>query len=276
MKILVIGASSYVGARVYFELCNEYDVLGTYYSNKLWSNLIRLDITDEQEVEKLVYKALPNIIIHIANEASAKWCAENSEKAVELNQLATGYIVNSANHIDAKIIYISSLAASQPINVYAKTKFESEELVKATKAGYLILRPSLILGFSPNITNDRPFNRLLKNLDHGTPAVYDISWKFQPTYLGHICEVIEATIRRGIWNEIIPVAVEDLKSRYDIAKDILGPYGINVKAVDNHDTSPVIKEDLYKLGQLGLPVYTYIEMIKKIIDEIKNRERFHI
>lgn len=277
MKILITGASSYVGARVYFDLSKKFDVIGTYHSSKLSEVFIELDTTDEKDVVKVLEEVKPDIIIHLAANASSKWCEANPKEAIALNESSTRYIVDTANKIGAKVIYISSFAAFEPKDVYAKTKYNSEQLVKKVKAGWVILRPSLILGFSPNTTNDRPFNRLLKNLDENIPAEYDTSWKFQPTYLGQISEVIEEIIKRGIEKEIIPIAVDELKSRYDTAKDILSPFGVKVTPIDMHDTGHFSeKKDTGKLKELGLSIYTYGQMIQKILEEISNRKIFKI
>lgn len=273
MKILLTGASSYVGARIYFDLSKDFDVIGTYNATRLSKSFVKLDVTNKDEVVNVFEKEKPNIIIHIAANANSRWCEANPELAVALNETSTKYIVDEANKIKAKVIFLSSFAAYEPNNVYAKTKFNSEEIIKKTKAGWLILRASLILGYSPNSENDRPFNRLLRNLDGGVPAEYDTSWKFQPTYLGHISEVIKAVIQRDINSEIIPVAVDDLKSRYDTANDILTPFGIEVKPFDAKDTNHFSeKKSLSKLAELNLPVYTYDQMIKKILEEIRNRK----
>ena len=169
------------------------------------------------------------------------------------------------------------MGAIKPSNLYGKTKLKSEEIIKTTKSGYLILRPSLILGYSPNTTNDRPFNRLLKNLDVGVSATYDTSWKFQPTYIKHISEVIEACINKQLFNKSIVIAVPEMRSRYDTAKDILTPFGVTITPIDAKDsTFEIFEDDLSKLNELDLPKYTYNEMIKGIIDEIKNREKFVI
>ncbi len=276
MKILLAGASSYLGVRIYFDLFKKFDALGTYSSNPLSKHFVKLDITKSEEVKKVIDDYKPNIIIHAANNANARWCEANPRAAIELNQKSTAYFVAAANAHKAKLIYISSFAAITPTNVYAKTKFESEKIVKKARGEYLILRPSLILGFSPNTTNDRPFNRLLKNLDQGTPAVYDTSWKFQPTYVRHISEVIESCITKNIWKQTIAIAVKDLKSRFDTAKDILSPFSIRVSPINNHDTTPNTPDDLAKLKELNLPQYTYSQMIKEIIKEIKSREKFKL
>lgn len=277
MKILIIGASSYVGARIYFDLYKEFDVVGTYNSSQLSKSFIKLDITDNVDVETVLEREKPDYIIDIAASANSRWCESNPNEAVLLNEKSTQYIVDVANKINSKIIYISSFAAFNPDNIYGKTKYNSEQIVKKTKSGWVILRPSLILGFSPNTENDRPFNRLLKNLDEGTPAEYDTSWKFQPTYLGHLSEVISEIIKKNIQNQLIPVAVEDLKSRYDTANDILSPFGVKVTPIDNHDTAHFSeKKDLSLLKKLGLPTYTYSQMIEKIIFETRDRELFKL
>lgn len=276
MKILILGASSYVGARLYLDLKKSFDTVGTYSKSKISPKLIHLDITDKDEVSRVIMEVKPEVIIHSANNANARWCEANPDLAQLLNVTATEYIVEAANSIKAKLIYISSFAVLNQGNVYGRTKLESEEIAKKALAGWLILRPSYIVGFSPNSVNDRPFNRLLRNLDDGVPAEYDTSWKFQPTWVGHISEVIKACLEKDINNEIIPIAVPDLKSRYDIATDILTPFAVTVIPVDKKDSLPVTKDDLAKLKGLGLPTYSYREIIDKIVEEIKQRSTFVI
>ena len=277
MKILITGASSYLGARMYFDLKNKHAVTGTYSSNRLSKEFVHLDVTDKSQVNKLIKKLKPDIVIHAANNASSKWCKENPKKAVLLNQTSTTYIVNVVNEIGSKLIYISSLAAVSPTNLYGETKLASEKITKKTKLDYLILRPSLILGYSPNTSNDRPFNRILKNLDKGTHAVYENAWNFQPTYIGHISEIIEGCIKKGVWNETISIVIPEVTTRYDTAKDILYPFGVKVEV--EKTVKPYFKDFEVKLDSMkkhGLPTYTYKEMIKKIISEIKNRSNFKL
>ena len=277
MKILITGASSYVGARIYLDLSKNYQVIGTYNSSRLSSSFVKLDVTNQMEVSTILEKEKPDIVIDVAANANSRWCEANPEEAINLNEKSTQYLVDAANKISAKIIYISSFAAFNPDNVYGKTKYNSEQIIKGVKSGWIILRPSLILGFSPNTINDRPFNRLLKNLDEGTLAEYDTSWKFQPTYIGHLSDVIKEIIKKNINNELVPVVVDELKSRYDTANDILSSFGIKVIPIDNHDTAHFSeKRDISKLKELNLPTYTYQEMIRKIVDEIKNRDMFKI
>lgn len=270
MKILITGASSYVGASIYSRLKDKYSVAGTYYSHRLFPELERLDITNKKDVMNFVLAKKPDMIIHVAANASGGWCEKNPEQAIEINQLGTKHIADSANAVNSRVILISSFAVANTDSLYGRTKIASEQYVKEVKAGYIIMRPSLIVGFSPNTTNDRPFNRFLKNIIDGVPAVYDTSWKFQPSWLRHIDEVIEQILERGIINETIPVSVPELKTRYDIAKDILPKFNVPVTSEDKHDRTPAFSEKLNKLEELRLPQYSYDEMIVGIVEEIRD------
>lgn len=275
MKIMILGANGYVGARLYFDLSKSFDAVGTYLSHSLFAGQIQLDITDRVAVKTVFDRIKPDVIIHAANNASAKWCDANPAKAVLLNQTATEYILQAAGTHKAKIIYISTMGADEVTNTYGHTKAASEKIVAGYSSGYVILRPSLILGYSPNTVNDRPFNRLLRNLDDGEPAIYDTSWKFQPTYLGHISEVISACLTRSIWNQSVTVSTPDLKSRYETARDILTPFGVKVFPVDKKDqTFAVFSDNLETLKKLKLPECSYDRMITGIVDEIRHREKF--
>lgn len=270
MNIIITGASSYVGAKFYEDMKRKYSVTGTYNSNKLFPDLEQLDITKKDDVVQFISKKKPDFIIHVAANASGGWCDKHPEKAVEINELGTKYIIEGANLTNSKVIFISSFAADNAEQLYGRTKLNSERFVKETKAGYVIIRPSLIVGYSPNTMNDRPFNRLLKNITDNTPAIYDISWHFQPTWLSHLEEVVELVMEKNILNQTIPISIPEIKTRYDLAKDFLEQFEVTVTAEDKKDKTPVFKDDQSKLKQLNLPIYSYSDMIKGMIEETKS------
>jgi len=271
MKVLITGASSYVGAGIYSYLKGRFGVFGTYFSNKLFPELVKMDITDNSSVKKITKEIKPEVIVHVAANPSTRWCEEHKQEATLLNENGVKNIVGNANSIGSKVIFISSFAAIKPTTFYGKTKLAGEKIVKETNSGWAILRPSLIIGYSPNTTNDRPFNKILKNIVEGTPAIYDVSWKFQPSWLDHISEVIEQIIAREIYGATIPVMIPELKTRFDLANDILSKFGIKVEPVDKKDESPVYEQKVDKLLELDLPTHTYEEMINKIASDIREK-----
>ena len=276
MKILVVGASSYVGAYIYncLRKNNNFIVKGTYFSNKLFEDIEFLDIRDCDKVNDLILRENPDIVIHVAAKADGYWCEDNFDEAVAVNEQGTQNIVEAVNKINSQLIFISSYAAQNNDFVYGKTKNKGEDIVKQVKKGYVIIRPSLILGVSLNVSNDRDFNNLLKSIKNRSCPAYDISWKFQPTWLKHLFEVIDELIYRmatnkQLINEIIPVAVPEVKSKYHVAYDILGNFGLYPEKQDFHDSGVSI-HNLDKLAELNLPTYNYKEMIEGIVKEIKD------
>lgn len=273
-KILLLGANGYLGARLFFDLKDKFDVVGTYNKNQFHDSFIQLDITNEKQVQDVFADVQPNIVIQTANYPSPRHAADNEARYRELNLKSTEYIVDAANQVGAKVIFISSFAALNPDNIYGDLKLKSEETVKKTKAGYLIFRPSLILGFSPNTKNDRPFNRVLKCIDDKEQAEFDTSWKFQPTYVGHISAVIEAAINKNIFNHLVHVFCPSIETQFSTASDILQPFGIKVKPVDKGMKMPAQERDEVELTNLGLPTCSYDQMISSIQEEIKNKEDY--
>lgn len=261
-----------MGSKLYSDLKREkdFEVFGTYRRDILFQGLKKMDVTNADEVRMVINEVHPDVIIHVAANPSSSWCEKNKEEAIRVNRDGTKNVVAAAAEAGADIIYMSSAAAAkQPVNVYGLTKRDSEQIVMNSTGKYLILKPSLVIGASPNTTNDRPFNRILKNLREGVPAVYDVSWKFQPTYLRHISEVAVQCINRSIWGKTIPIIVPVLKTRFNIAYDVLSRFNIAVEGVDNHDASPVVELSEDVLRELNLPTYSYGAFIDSVVNEIK-------
>ena len=277
MKLLITGASGYVGARIYFDLKPSFDLVGTFFSNQLSRNLISLDITDKNEVDRIVGDVRPEIIIHVANNPSSDWCKAHPKKAVELNQVGSEYLLSSANKNNAKIIYISTMGAIIPKDLYQQTKAASEEIFKLTRAGYLILRPSVGIGCSPNTTHINFFNQMLRCLEHNSEAIFDTSLRLQPTHLTHISDIVRGCIDRRIWNQVIPISVAEMRSRYDIANDILGKFGVEVTPIDKHIPPFNSVEGVdNELRRFGLTVLSYRQVIEMSVKDINNRSNILI
>src|SRR3989344_3238516 len=117
-KILITGASGYLGARLFHGLRSGFEVLGTYNSTKLYKDFVKLEITNQSEVTSLIKKIQPNVIIHAAAKSNGGWCNENKEEAFKNNVEATKYFANVAKEVGSKLIFISSYAAINPSETY--------------------------------------------------------------------------------------------------------------------------------------------------------------
>ena len=269
MKILITGASGYVGSRIYKDLkAKGYNVTGTYNNTRLFETLVRVDLADEAEIRELLQKEKPDIIIHSAACVGKAICEEDPKGAQRINVEATRHIAEWAERANAKVIFISSFVAYNPSNVYGKNKADADKIVKKL-SNYIILRPSLIIGLSPNRKSKNFFNSLLENVANREATEYDISWAFHITYLGHLSEVIEKIIGNSDINGmVIPVVAKGIVLRFKIAKDLLTGFGIEVRETDKKTIVKLPKLDFRIYKKLGLPFYTYDDVITKVQEEI--------
>lgn len=269
MKILITGASGYVGAKIYQDLRSKgYDVWGTYNENVIDGNAVKVDLTKKTEVDSLIERVDPDVIIHLAADAQSKTCEDSPEYARKINVDSTKYLVDNAKTKNIRFIHLSTFACFNPSNVYGKTKLEAEQLV-ATLDNYVIFRASMIIGLSPNTTSENFFNSLLSSSQNDLVIEADTSWKFETTCINHLSKVIELSINNPAINQVmIPIVAKGVTSRYKITKDLLASSDQSISAVDQNRVIPLPEFNKNALTAQGLPEATYEECIKEIADQI--------
>ena len=272
-KILIIGANSYVGARLYVDLTKEFETEGSYHKTSLFPELKRIDITKEAHAMEEICSIDPDVIVHVSSIPSVGMCKKNVEGAFALNVGGTKIVMKAANKIGARLAYISSVSAQNPQETYSITKAEAEKIVKTAENGFLIIRPGLFIGQSPNVTNNRFHNLLLNNIENKTVGEYDDTYKIQPTWLGHLSEALIELIHKNMWGHVVPITVEEHRTRFEIATDIIKNFGVKCKAMRKNGVDYIeVKEEnttQEKLVELHLPVYTYKGIVDKTVKEIK-------
>lgn len=270
MKVLITGASGYVGARIYDDLDRNHEVVGTFYRNDCFEELRRSDVTDRSAVSELVSDVQPDAIVHAAAIASRSQCEANPQRAIATNARGTANVVEAANREGARVVYVSTLGAVELDSFYGETKRVGENYVEDTDAGYDVLRASMTYGYSPNTVNDRPFNRILGTLQEGQPDSYDDSWLFQPTYLGNLTEIIEYVLEDDPLDRTVDVVVPKVKTRFEVASDILEPFDCQIRPVMNRETQTRTGEQ--RTTGSDLPTWSYDEMIRAITGKIREHE----
>ncbi|SFU42557.1 dTDP-4-dehydrorhamnose reductase [Pustulibacterium marinum] len=127
-RILILGASGFIGNTIYKELCSYYDVYGTYRSKKSFrknQHFIRFDM-DIDGVDEVLKEVKPHIIISALRG--------DFDEQIAVHDVLIDYVKNS----NRKIIFLSSA------NVFdAFTNFPSYEMDKTlseSKWGRLKIR----------------------------------------------------------------------------------------------------------------------------------------
>ena len=276
MKLLIIGATSYIGSRLVFDLQDKYEIVGTYHNNNsVSSKFIHVDIRDLASIDRLVAESNPDVIIHLANYSSSRQIKDNEIDFPKLNLEATKNIVDTANKYEKPIIFFSSMAATTKQDLYGELKAESEAIIKTAKHGFNIVRPSAVIGLSPVQSHNKITDKIL-SVKNGLIQEFDNSWILQPTYIGHLSQVIEQIISKDIWNEELNIFIDYPVTQFQIANDILKQFGMKAKPLDTGRVVPLAKIDDHKMKLFTLFPTSYQEVIDRIVNEIKNPLLFQI
>jgi len=150
-RILILGASGYIGQAIYKELCSYFDVYGTFYSNKSFAenaHFVRYDL-DYDGVDEVVLRVRPTIII---SALRGDFAAQ-----IEVHTFLTEYVktkpcklifLSSANVFDAYSSYPSyEYDKTLSESIYGKLKIRIENmLMRLPQKKYAIVRLPMVFG----------------------------------------------------------------------------------------------------------------------------------
>ncbi|MBO5420780.1 MAG: dTDP-4-dehydrorhamnose reductase [Clostridia bacterium] len=194
MKVLVTGYNGQLG----------YDVVKKIRSSAcdecIGVDLQDFDITDKMQTVEYIKNYHPDAVVHCAAYTAVDKAEDDAETCYKVNVTGTKNIAEACKEIDAKMLYVSTdyvygghgsepidpSAATDPQNVYGKTKLEGEEAVKSVLDKYFIVRTSWVFGINGN-NFVRTMLRLAESRD--TLNVVDDQIG-SPTYTPDLAELI--------------------------------------------------------------------------------------
>ena len=286
MRVFVTGVNGQLGHDVMNELYKRgyeatgSDIADTYVGINDFSPVttmpyIKLDITDTEEVNRVISRLKPDVVIHCAAWTAVDM-AEDDDK-VELvrnvNAHGTENIAKACRNIDAKMIYISTdyvfdgqgtkpwspdCKDYKPLNVYGQTKLEGELAVSSILDKYFIVRIAWVFGL-----NGKNFIKTMINVGKSHDEVRVVNDQIgTPTYtldLSRLLVDMTETEKYGYYH----VTNEGgYISWYGFTKEIYKQYGLNTKVI------PVTTEE-YGLSKAKRPFNSRLDKSKLIENGFK-------
>ena len=147
MKILITGATGFVGSRFVARWKNEYILLTPSHAE--------LPIDNTETVLRYVSEARPDVVLHLAAISNTWYCEQHPEESKQINVMGAFHMAQAAKAMGAKFIFFSSdqiyngneelggLPESIPVkpeNVYGRDKLEVERLIAEQDAEAVMLR----------------------------------------------------------------------------------------------------------------------------------------
>ena len=259
-KILILGASSYIGENLLFFLKKEkYKVFCTY--NKNYKTIFKYFTSIKLNIEKVNILSFPeNISTIIVLLDTTPENQKDLNKYLNFLKKLKNYLL--WNNIK-KIIYISSgsvyEADKKKLSLNAKSKIIGEKIFLYNKNQF---KTVILRIFFPYGKNQK--NRMIPNLVNNLMSKHKInilqnSYKIYPTHVNDIVKVIIKVMKnknlKGIFNVYNS---KERMSMHDICKMILGKKIIsklfNFKKIKNlrinHTHKNLLKNSNIKLFQL--------------------------
>ncbi|MBU5460317.1 dTDP-4-dehydrorhamnose reductase [Anaerostipes sp. MSJ-23] len=230
MKVFVTGVKGQLGYDVMNELASRgIEAVGV--------DIEEMDITNADQVRKVITKAAPDAVIHCAAYTAVDAAEDNVDICRKVNAEGTENIAKVCEELDIKMMYISTDYVfngkgsrpwkpddeREPLNIYGQTKYEGELAVEKHVKKFFTVRIAWVFG-----VNGKNFIKTMLNLgkthDHLT-VVNDQTGS--PTYTYDLARLLVDMIQTEKYGRY-HATNEGLCTWYEFACEIFKQAGMKV------------------------------------------------
>ncbi len=281
MKVFVTGVNGQLGHDVMNELSKRgYEGIGSditdMYSGADDGSAVtvmpymKLDITDQSAVEKVITDVCPDAVIHCAAWTAVD-LAEDPDKVDKvraINATGTQYIADVCKKLDCKMTYISTdyvfngqgttpwdpdCKEYNPLNVYGRTKLEGELAVANTVDKYFIVRIAWVFGL-----NGKNFIKTMLNVGKTHDEVRVVNDQIgTPTYTYDLARLLVDMNETDKYGYYHATNEGGYISWYDFTVEIYKQAGLNTKVI------PVTTQE-YGLSKAARPFNSRLDKSKLV------------
>lgn len=290
MKILGTGLDGLVGSRIVELLSDKYE-----FENLSLSTGV--DISDRNTVLEKIKDSDAQIVLHLAAKTNVDDCeldkplGENGD-AWKINVFGTQNAVDGCSQSNKKLIYVSTdfvfdgskevydeLDTTNPINWYARTKYEGEKIVQSYSNSWIIAR--LAYPYRANFLRNDFVRAILKGLQDHKKVEAVTDHIFTPTFIDDIAFAIDKLIKKEALG-VFHVVGGQFLNPYDAAKAIAKMFGFNQEGIrkttrseffENRAPRPFhlgLKND--KIGNLGVKMRSFEEGLRAVKEQRENHK----
>lgn len=243
-KLLVTGASGFLGWNICMKLKNAWDITGTFSSHPVHIEGVTIrhvDLTRSRDVKRIFEETKPDAVIHTAAVASPDYCQTHRSESYKINVNAAvtvaGLCADRAIPLaftstdlvfDGRRGMYSEEDPVNPVNVYGEQKALAEQNVLETYPDAAVCRMPLMLGL-PSPAYNSTLQSMVTALKDGSELTLFIDEFRSPVSAGTAASglMIALTNVHGV----IHLGGRDRISRYDL--------GVMLADILNFDPSTI-------------------------------------
>lgn len=290
-QIIGIGTGGLVGSRILELLADKIDFISLSTSKGV-------DITKPETLTIIKNYSKANYILHMAAKTDVDSCEKDNElkeagEAWKINVQGTRNVAEIARETGKKVIYISTdfvfdgekpigeayseLDKPNPINWYAKTKYEGEKAIIESGIDFIILR--IAYPFRANFDSKLDFMRAIKyRLEQKSEIKAVVDHIFCPTYIDDIAIAIEDVIEKD-QSGIFHVVGSEKLTPFEAAIKIAEVFNLDKSLISKTTRNEFFKDRAprpfnlallnAKIIDLGVKMKSFDESLHLIKSELK-------
>lgn len=255
-KVLVTGSNGLLGQKLTSLYLNhpEVHLIATARGENRHAvtqgyDYISMDITNREEVFRILEEQKPDTIIHTAAMTNVDQCESEKELCRALNVQAVQDLVEASNAIQAHFIHLSTdfifdgtggpykeEDAPNPLSYYGWSKLDAEDIVKKEAKSWAIVRTILVFGIVSDMSRSNIVLWAKGALESGkTLNVVDDQFR-SPTLaedLAEGCRLIEAQKAQGVYH----ISGKDYMSIFELVERVAHFWELPVDLLNRSDSS---------------------------------------
>jgi dTDP-4-dehydrorhamnose reductase len=235
MRILVTGSNGLLGQKLVELISTKGDYLIATAKSKLAVDLPShgefhpLDITNLDDVKKVIEQSKPDVIINTAAMTQVDHCETEREKCWLNNVTAVEYLVKAIEHKNIRLVHVSTdfifdgthgpldeNEKPNPLSYYGESKLAAEVVIQKSNIDWAILRTVLVFGVTKDMSRSNIVLWVKKSLEEGKSInVVNDQWR-TPTLAEDLamgCYLAASKNAKGIYN----ISGSEMMTPYDIA-----------------------------------------------------------
>jgi len=268
--ILVIGASGLIGYSLFEHFSKENSVVGTFNTHK-FDNLIQLNLLNKDELERIIENVKPRVILLPAALTNVDYCEKEKNECWKQNVIGPLNLIQLIKNSSVKLVYYSTDYVfngkngpyseediPHPLNIYGKSKLETETNIKQNLTNFLIIRTTVVYGWE-HLRKNFVYS-LIKSIKSGKTIKVPKDQIGTPTYVENLAEATLELVKsdkHGIYN----VGGPQLLDRYSLALIIAEVFNLNQSLI-----IPIKTSELNQIA--SRPLHAGLK-INKLLTSIK-------